>query len=92
MTEHTIPAITDPLGRHWQQPLRDRVLVDETHALLEKQDFEQLLDYSRSRPTGVYVGKMWRCFFREGWFLCWYGAGDKPGTCRAHFRQLLVLE
>lgn len=89
-TPHVIPPITDPLGRHWSQPPRDRILVDDTHALMSQADFEQLPEYSRSVPTGAYAGKMWRCHFREGWFLCWY-ADDVPGRVKTQWRPLLVV-
>ncbi len=57
---HPIPPITDPMGRHWSQPDRQSILIDATHAVMSRQTFESLAEYSCSTPTGVYVGKMWR--------------------------------
>lgn len=83
--------MTDPLGRHWQQPPRERVLVDDEHALVSKADFDLLLDYSGSRPTGAYDGKMWRARFRDDWWLMWYAnVGDGFGEVK--FRKLLVAQ
>lgn len=63
--------MTDPLGRHWQQPknLRDRVVIYETHATISEHDWQQLSRYESSVPSGAYAGKVWR---RYHW-LCWYG-------------------
>lgn len=55
----SIPLITDPLGRGWIQPERDRIEIDKTHALMELKDLRNLYDYSRSNPSAVYEGKMW---------------------------------
>lgn len=90
MTE--IPRITDPMGRHWQQPPHHRVLVDDTHALLERRDFEQLLEYSGSIPDGKYVGKMWCCRIRETWLLCWYGKCDDPTMLAINRREILIAD
>ena len=51
--------MTDPMGRHWRQPPRERILIDDTHALMDLATFEQLSEYSCTIPTGVYPGKMW---------------------------------
>lgn len=82
-----IPEMTDPLGRHWLQPKREELVIDETHALMSMSAFARLSDYSRTNPSGVYPGKMWRrqvthanhalpCGVivpKGGWILCWYG-------------------
>ena len=70
--EHHPPPITDPLGRHWKQPDRERVLVDAEHAVMSEGDFRGLHVYDHTVPTGTYTGKMWRC--RN--MLCWYGDVD----------------
>ena len=91
MTE--IPAMTHPLSRYWDQPARDRVLVDDEHAVIARADFEKLAEYSTTYPDGKYVGKMWRR--RSGpddWLLCWYGEADEPDMLTINFRKLLVCE
>jgi hypothetical protein len=79
MTElNVVPPITDPLGRHWDQPAAEDILLHEKHALMTPGTFKQLHEYSTTLPTGTYSGKMWRrrIPFRgepARWFLCWYG-------------------
>ena len=58
--KNQIPVITHPLGSAWDQPKLDNILIDDTHALMEKSDFVQLRNYEYSFPTAVYEGKMWR--------------------------------
>jgi hypothetical protein len=57
---HIIPPITNPLGKHWNQPLRTWIEIDDTHAMMPREAFDQLLDYTQSQPSGVYPGKMWK--------------------------------
>lgn len=73
MTTHVIPPITNLAGKYWQQPPRDEILVDETHALMTQTTLDQLHDCSGSRPTAVYAGKMWRSRWQGHWWLWWYG-------------------
>lgn len=89
---NVIPPMTNPLGRYWLQPPAERVLVDNTHAVCSRRDFELLPEYSRSYPTGVYNGKMWRASFADGWYLGWFADSSKPGLCSINFRKLLVVE
>lgn len=82
--KNTIPPMTDPAGKYWRQPDPATILIDNTHAVLTRQQFDELLNYSTTLPTGTYPGKMWRGYRRhvDGrlcWFLYWYGAivGDQ---------------
>lgn len=94
----TIPPMTHPLGRHWRQPAASRILIDDTHALMDRETLDALLEYSGTLPTGVYPGKMWK---RNGaprctdtpprWSLCWYGESDKSDHCSVNFREVLLL-
>ena len=89
----SIPASTDPMGRHWDQPSRDEILVDDTHAIMTVPTFTKLLEYSSSMPSGVYDGKMWR---RHEWedaldLLMWYGPSKKPGSCSINSRVILLV-
>ena len=92
---NTIPEITDPMGRHWKQPSKDEILIDDTHALMPQNVFERLSDYSCTMPSGVYAGKMWRRrhdFYdpSKGWMLCWFGHDPEPGFCSNNFRDILT--
>lgn len=86
-----VPAITDPMGRHWQQPKRENVLVDATHACCTRRDFEALLEYSSTIPDGKYVGKMWKRHEPPRWLLCWYSPGE-PGFLKINARELIVVD
>lgn len=92
--------MTDPMGRHWTQPPRERIEVDATHALMTEAIFKALPEYSTTIPSGVYPGKMWRRhdgahdFKRKTpsvWMLCWYGE-ERDGKCEIHFREVLLAD
>lgn len=98
---NTIPPITDPLGAHWQQPSPADILIDDTHAVMTEAVFKRLLEYSTTRPGGVYPGKMWRrhdgVYDRRPnapapvWLLCWFGivpGNDK--VCSNNYRKILI--
>lgn len=100
---HRIPPITDPMGRYWRQPDLSKVLIDDTHAIIDKTTFEQLAEYSGTVPTGCYPGKAWRrhngIYDHEWqakggkpyWQLCWYGYSrdGNPKFCSNNFRTVL---
>jgi hypothetical protein len=102
---HEIPPITHPLGRHWDQPAREAILVDGTHALMSVATFKALAEYSATVPTGCYEGKMWRrhdgIYFGPGnrfvdpesrkWLLCWFGPSSKPDHCSINYREILIV-
>lgn len=104
LEKNVIPPITDPLGRHWDQPPTSDILLDDTHALMTTRTFEDLLEYSATNPTGAYEGKMWRrhdgAFDREFrarggkpvWLLCWYGESDKPDHVSNNSRAIILLD
>lgn len=77
MSGHRIPPITDPMGRHWDQPNRDKITdITESHATMSRTAFLELAEYSCSIPSGVYLGKMWKSRFADGWYLRWYDRED----------------
>lgn len=89
---HPIPPMTDRLGQYWQQPSRNEIEVDSTHALMSQAVFDQLRDYSYSYPTGTYSGKMWKCGRGKAfvqWYLCWYG-DIVDDTIAIHRREILI--
>lgn len=95
MSGDTIPPITDPLGKYWNQPKREAIQVDEKHALMTERDFKELKEYSITLPTGTYTGKMWKRRIPWSgeparWFLCWYG--EIEGTeILIHNREIILL-
>jgi hypothetical protein len=86
---NVIPPITDPMGKYWRQPDTSRILIDDTHALMEKSTFEALSEYSSSIPSGIYPGKMWRCHHRGTWFLRWFGEHYRHDLCDDGYREIL---
>ncbi len=87
----TIPPITHELGQYWDQPARESVLIDEKHALMTREVFNQLHEYSTSNPSGVYEGKMWKGNRDEFWVLRWYSNYDDK-ECQINTRRILILE
>jgi hypothetical protein len=88
-----IPPMTDPLGKHWQQPADIRhAPMDGEHVLLTKSQIDALPEYSSSYPSGTYDGKCWK---REGdgfWWLCWYYPNPKPNTISIGSRIIIEKE
>lgn len=68
----TIPPITEPLGRYWDQPGAINILLTDVRAVMKKKYFNMLAEYSCSLPSGVYAGKMWKRFALGLWYMCWY--------------------
>lgn len=102
-----IPAMTDPLGKHWDQP-RDicDAPMDEKLVLLTPRQFDDLPEYSASMPSGVYPGKCWkrqeykrveidgelRMEPTGKWWIGWYGESSKgPGWCSNNWREIAVV-
>ncbi len=75
------------------------ILVDDTHAAMDQKDFDSLLEYSCTVPTGVVRGKRWkrREPYRTDdprpatWWLGEYAHfdGDPEGTCRVRWRKII---
>ncbi|MGS1073059.1 hypothetical protein [Burkholderia glumae] len=88
-----IPPITDPLGRYWRQPHRNEILIDDEHAVMTRSTFNKLAEYSTTRPTGVYPGKMWKAIYKSGAFLRWYGIVEgRPDLCSNNQRLILLCD
>lgn len=88
-----IPPMTHPLSSGWKNnPKVEDIIVTNKTATMSRKDFDKLLDYSRSTPTGVYEGKMWKNYTSENsWYLNWWGSSDEPDKCK-HFKRLIVLK
>ena len=98
-----IPAMTDPLGRHWRQPVDiAEAPIDDTHVLLTPRQFEELPEYSATMPTGAYPGKCWKRALYDmpphrggkivGWHLGWYGECEDPNFVTNNWREIEVVE
>jgi hypothetical protein len=87
-----IPPMVHPLGKHWDQPPVDCIQVNDTHATMSQQAFDDLADYSHSQPTGVYEGKMWKAHYElDGWVLHWWGPSLNPDCCKRHARKITIV-
>lgn len=99
--EQQLPALDSPYGPNvWNQPPRDSIAIDATHALMTRGTFEALVEYSGSLPTGAYPGKLWRrhdgIFDRQSkeppkWLLGWYGPTADPSKVSINFREVLIV-
>ena len=87
-----IPDMIHPLGKHWQQPNRDNILIDDTYALMNNRSLGELYEYSMSIPTGVYEGKMWKARSKNRWFLRWYGVENEEGLLPILIREIIIVE
>lgn len=89
-----IPLMTDPLGAYWTQPSVYDIVVDDDCVLMSQSDFDKLSDYSRSQPSGVYDGKMWKSKYNNIWYLKWYGPHENPhlniDMCTVNHREIII--
>lgn len=99
----TIPPITDPMGKNWDQPAVDEIDLSEGVARMSKSTFDNLAEYSATNPSGVYPGKMWKrhdglfdpkCNPSERqWLLCWYDISSRgPEWCSNHWRKIVLTD
>lgn len=88
----SIPAMTDPRGRHWDQPADiHEAPMDDEIVLLTFRQFVGLHDYSAFMPTGVYERKCWRAGRLGRWYLRWYGPGADLAHCSLNQRLIEVV-
>lgn len=87
-----IPQITHTLGQSWIQPSPSSIVIDDTHALMSKSDFDLLRTYSHSIPSGVYEGKMWKGQTECGeWILAWFDTHPDSSRCSIKTRHILIV-
>lgn len=86
-----IPPMAHPLSSGWDQPPVEDIWFLDDLAVMAPRTFDDLADYSRSTPSGVYDGKMWRSQFGKDWFLRWFAPSDVPDTCLVMIRRIAVV-
>jgi hypothetical protein len=92
-TIYEIPPMTDPLSWYWEQPPRNDVLLDDSHALMTQKTFDKLHEYSTATPSGVYPGKMWKARGGKNWYLRWYDAPDgHPDGLPTRTREIILVK
>ena len=79
--------IPQPTQNNWRQPDRDRIVIDETHALMTLETFNDLQDYPEKWHWNRFVGKMCR---DKGTFY-WYGLHKDPHMVSLHYRRILII-
>lgn len=90
--KNQIPEVTDPQGAHWDQPSTQDILIDDHHAAMSGDTFNELAEYSMTQPSGVYPGKMWKqCQFGV-WHLRWFGECEDPKMCSNNSRIILFCD
>lgn len=88
----TIPPMTHPYGKCWDQPATDRILIDDEVAMMDAKTFEALPEYSTTTPSGVYPGKCWKACRGAVWYLRWYGADDgDPRGLPTPTRKIVIV-
>lgn len=87
-----IPMMIDPLSKAWDQPDNTEYLIDDESVIMPEEDLAKLKNYSHSRPSGVYAGKMWKRELKDGrWLLCWYGYHQEPNMCSTNERYIITV-
>lgn len=92
-----IPPITDRLGQGWEQPDAAEILVDDEYAVMSKDAFDKLKDYTASQPTALYNGKMWKACYctKDGllWVLHYcFNEDMENNLIDIAARDILILE
>lgn len=87
-----IPPMTHPLSRHWDQPKREDILIDDHHAVMSQETFDQLHRYDGTYPTGAYEGKMWARQNNGVTWLVWYDVSKDPEKVSIQHAQILILQ
>lgn len=85
-----VPPMTHELSSAWDQPDPNAWVFDKTTVHMSQADFDELLEYSASLPSGVYEGKMWKRRAGVDWLLCWY-ADPVDGEMRIYKRWILTV-
>ena len=89
----SIPPITDPLGKYWEQPEQAEISLSLSHAHMSAETWRKLKHYQSSIPSGTYDGKMWKKQdWRGRWILCWYGPHSNPELISINYLRIQVHE
>lgn len=69
------------------------MLTDSTHAVMDKSEFNNLLEYSASLPSGTFIGKKWkRNCFNGTWVMGEYVEHDDPKLVKIIWREILLVD
>lgn len=97
-----VPSVHTEWVKLWDQPDPNAFAWDlaEKEVFLSEAEFNGLREYSRSNPSGVYPGKMWKARISDGqWILHFFGFSYKAGTneinekkCSYNTYKLIVIK
>jgi hypothetical protein len=92
-----VPPITEPLGRHWEQPDREELIFCGDFVYMTRRAYKQLPEYNNSVPSGVYEGKMWKSHVRYSdvgrvCWLRWFGVSDDPDKVTNNQRRIAIVK
>lgn len=92
MKYNAIPEMTDPLGRHWNQPadIRNAPMDDKT-VILTSHQYMALSQYDTTYPSGKYFGKCWVRVNGDTKWLCWYEPCDIPDQIGIGRREIIMV-
>jgi hypothetical protein len=97
-TDITIPPMVHPLSKAWEQPEHSEIKFAFGCAWVSEKTFKEFKNYSHSRPTAIYAGKMWRREYilktkesiQTRHLLCWCVDSKKEGYCDIKEIELLI--
>lgn len=87
-----VPPIKDRRGNAWKQPDPKEFAFDEhnDYVLMNRKQFDELRDFSKSIPPSLYIGKMWRgSDDGQTWFLHWWD--DVTVGHTSHYLREIIL-
>lgn len=88
-----IPPIIDPYGEKWEQPDPSQIVIDADVAIMTGETFRELQTLNFTFPSSGYPGKMWKHYFKNNWYLAWFGYSEKGNDfCSNNFRKISIIE
>ena len=84
----------DSACKNWTQPKPDNILIDDTSAVMTKNDFDLLADYTKyklDRDVDPYIGKMFKIKRGDIWQLVWYSHDPEPKWYKNNYRAIIIL-
>src|SRR5687767_5729536 len=83
-----IPEMTHKLSKHWEQPDRADIDINDQFARMTPETCRKLHEYSHTNPTALYEGKMWKACWNNIWYLRWVTPSDEPDEFLIHSRKI----
>ena len=69
------------------------MLLDATDAVMTRREFDELMEYSTSLPSGTTIGKIWKCHARnDTWWLGEYCETTLVGMVDIKWRRIHVVD